>query len=79
MDVFTPDLYIVTPEGHQDIPIPLVGTLHLNETIVEPNRIAQRAVWLESDLNPLVPDVIVGEAVADCEAGTTLRTRGPGT
>jgi hypothetical protein len=57
---------ILIPPGHMDIPIPLVGTLHLNEEIVEPDRITVRAIWLEST-NPLVDSVVVGEAIADCE------------
>ena len=43
--------------------IPLVlATLRINATINEPGRITRRAIWLD---NAILPDVIVGEAIAD--------------
>ncbi len=58
---------------HHEIPVPLVGTLHLNETLSTSNSITQRALWLEVT-NPLkkalgLKDVVVGEATANFEAG----------
>ena len=51
---------------HEEIEIPGVGTLHLNETIVEDTgdgeRLTQRAFWLETED---AGDIIFGEAVAD--------------
>jgi hypothetical protein len=45
------------------VTIPLVlATLRINATINEPGRITRRAIWLD---NAILPDVIVGEAVAD--------------
>lgn len=43
-----------------DIPIPLVGVLHLNHTSATASSVVQRALWLESDL----ADVVVSEAKA---------------
>jgi hypothetical protein len=45
------------------VTIPLVlATLRINATINEPGRITRRAIWLD---NAILPDVVVGEAVAD--------------
>jgi hypothetical protein len=45
------------------VTIPLVlATLRINATINEPGRITRRAIWLD---NAILPDVIVGEAIAD--------------
>ena len=54
---------IDVPPGHFEIAIPLVGTLHLNETISTPTSVTQRAIWLDS---PILDDIVVGEAEADC-------------
>lgn len=59
-------LEVEADQGHVEAGIEVSGlgtlTLHLNETISEPGKVTQRALWLESDL---IGDVIVGEAVAD--------------
>jgi len=73
-------------DDHLEILIPLVGTLHFNETLggpnptsgdPDPNRITQRALWLQ--LNPLLglEDVIVGEATADFEGGNPCAEEPP--
>ncbi|MGH2605895.1 MAG: choice-of-anchor P family protein, partial [Anaerolineales bacterium] len=69
-------------DHHLHVPIPLVGTLHLNETLggpnptsgaADPSRITQRALWLQVD--PLfhtllgLKEVVAGEAIADFEGG----------
>jgi len=60
---------ITVGTAHLHISIPGVGTLHFNETLLEPNRITQRALWLEIN-NPFVgEEVVVGEAIADFEGG----------
>lgn len=47
----------------EPVTIPLVlATLRINATINEPGRITRRAIWLD---NAILPDVIVGEAIAD--------------
>ena len=52
---------------HEEIEIPGVGILHLNETIIEDTddgqRLTQRAFWLDTDTD--LGDIIIGEAVAD--------------
>lgn len=67
---------ILIPPGHTDIPLGPLGTLHLNEEIVEPNRITVRAIWFES-ATPLVDEIVVAEAIADCELGTVPPTHTP--
>lgn len=66
---------------HLEIPVPLVATIHLNETLggpsptsgaPDPNRVTQRALWIQAGtlLQALgIQDVIVGEATADFEDG----------
>lgn len=59
---------------HIEIPVPLVGTLHLNETLTTANKITQRALWLQVT-DPVqqllgLKDVVIGEATADFEGGT---------
>lgn len=44
--------------------VPGVGTLYLNQELRTPDSITRRALFLDS-VNPLVPDVVVAEAVAD--------------
>jgi hypothetical protein len=45
------------------VTIPLVlATLRINATINEPGRITRRAIWLD---NAILPDVVIGEAIAD--------------
>ncbi len=51
--------------GPVDIPVPGVGTLHVNHTIAGPNSVTQRAVWLEPGALSLVPELIVSEARAN--------------
>jgi hypothetical protein len=52
---------ILIPEGHFEVTIPGVGTLHLNETTTEPNRLTQQAFFLDTAL----VDVVIAEAVVD--------------
>lgn len=66
---------------HLDVPVPLVATIHFNETLggLNPtsgapnlNTVTQRALWIETGqlLQVLgVDDIIVGEATADFEDG----------
>lgn len=59
---------------HFELPVPLVGTLHFNETILTGNKITQRALWLEVS-HPLqhlldLKDVVIAEATTDFEPGT---------
>ena len=70
-------------ENPLDVPIPGVGTLHFNKTLKpSPNRLIQRALWLEIT-NPLlqqttgVEEVIVGEAIADFEGGNPCAQKPP--
>jgi hypothetical protein len=53
-------------DGPMEVPIPGVGILHLNASIVEPDRITRRALWLESHQD-LFGDVVVAEATAGTE------------
>ena len=68
--------------NHLDVPIPGVGTLHFNHTQKSPNKITQRALWLQIT-NPLlqettgVKNVIVGEAIADFEDGNPCAQKPP--
>ncbi len=69
-------------DDHLDIPIPLVGTLHFNETLAGTNKVTQRALWLQIT-NPLlqqttgVEEVVVGEAIADFEGGNPCAKKPP--
>lgn len=70
-------------ENPLDVPIPGVGILHFNKTLKpNPNKLIQRALWLEIT-NPLlqhttgVEEVIVGEAIADFEGGNPCAQKPP--
>ncbi len=58
---------------HQDVAIPGVGTLHLNETLNGTNTVTQRALWLQVTTalqqTTGLTHVVVGEATADFVAG----------
>lgn len=53
-------------DGHQQVEIPGIGTVHFNATLWEDDRVTQRALWFES-ANPLVKDLVVAEASAAFE------------
>jgi hypothetical protein len=78
-------------DGHLVVPIPGVGVVHFNETLggpsptsgsPDPNKVTQRALWVEIT-NPLVQqttgveEVIIGEAIADFEAGNPCAEKPP--
>lgn len=57
---------------HLDVPVLNIAVIHFNETLLSPNKITQRALWIEAGpvLQELgVKDIIVGEATADFEEG----------
>lgn len=56
-------------DHHKEIHVPLVGTLHLSETIIDGNTLTQRAIWLETHLDPLLDDIVISEAIVSIPGG----------
>lgn len=52
---------INVPDGPLTIDLGPLGTLYLNQTVTEPNRVTQRAFYLHTPLS----DIVIGEAIAD--------------
>lgn len=61
------------PDGPLTIDLGPVGVLHLNQTVSEPNRVTQRAFYLDTALL----DVVIAEAIADISGNPCAQAAAP--